>query len=119
MRTVWRSRPPGTERTTSRRGSSTATPPEYRKDGSVRKQGYDYYRARHLLGRDDLSFHKLRHFAATNYAVAGATTKELMVILGHSEPGVAMRYQHAAKDRLSDLAAKVSALAATSTLNHP
>ena len=86
--------------------------PTYRRDGTVRTPGYGYYRARHLLGRDDLSFHKLRHFAVTNYAVAGATTKELMTLLGHAGPGVAMRYQHAATSRLSALAATVSAMAA-------
>lgn len=85
--------------------------PTYRKDGSVRTPGYGYYRARHLLGRDDLSFHKLRHFAGTHYAVAGATLKELMALMGHAGPGVAMRYQHAATNRMTELAAKVSALA--------
>ena len=85
--------------------------PQYRKDGTVAKQGRGYYRARHLLGRDDLSFHKLRHFAATNYAVAGATTRELLAVMGHSDTAVAMRYQHAATDRLSTLAANVSLLA--------
>lgn len=86
-------------------------PPTYHQDGTVRTPGYGYYRARHLLGRDDLSFHKLRHFAATNYAVAGATTKELMTLLGHAGPGVAMRYQHAATSRLHQLADRVSSLA--------
>ncbi|HMQ77816.1 MAG TPA: site-specific integrase [Flavobacteriales bacterium] len=85
--------------------------PTYRKDGTVRKQGGGYYRARHLLGRDDLSFHKLRHFAATNYAVAGATTKELMTLLGHAGPTVAMRYQHAAQSRMTALAERMAALA--------
>lgn len=86
--------------------------PLYRKDGTVAKQGGGYYRARHLIGRDDLSFHKLRHFAATNYAVAGATTRELLAVMGHADAAVAMRYQHAATDRLSALAANVSLLAA-------
>lgn len=85
--------------------------PQYRKDGTVAKRGRGYYRARHLLGREDLSFHKLRHFAATNYAVAGATTRELLAVMGHSDAAVAMRYQHAAADRLSTLAANVSLLA--------
>lgn len=78
----------------------------------MRTPGYGYYRARHLLGRDALSFHKLRHVAATNYAVAGATTKELKALLGHVGPGVAMCYLHAAQSRLADLAAAVSATAA-------
>jgi len=84
--------------------------PTYDKDGNVKKQGGGYYRARHLLGRDDLSFHKLRHFAATNYAVAGATTKELMTLMGHADPEIAMRYQHAAHSRIAELADRVSEL---------
>lgn len=75
-----------------------------------KKRGGGYYRARHLLGRDDLSFHKLRHFAATNYAVAGATTKELMTLMGHADPQIAMRYQHAAQSRVVELAERVSLL---------
>ncbi len=86
--------------------------PQYRKDGTVSKNGRGYYRARHIIGRDDLNFHKLRHFAATNYAVAGATTRELLAVMGHADAAVAMRYQHAASDRLSTLAANVSTLAA-------
>lgn len=86
--------------------------PTYDKAGNVLRRGNGYYRARHMVGRDDLSFHKLRHFAATTYAVAGATIKELMEVLGHSEPGVAMRYQHAAQSRMSELAQRLSALAA-------
>lgn len=81
-----------------------------KKTGAMRKQGGGYYRARHLLGRDDLSFHKLRHFAGTRYAVAGATLKELMSLLGHADPGIAMRYQHAAQDRMAELAARVALL---------
>ncbi len=81
-----------------------------KKTGAMKKRGGGYYRARHLLGRDDLSFHKLRHFAGTRYAVAGATLKELMSLLGHADPGIAMRYQHAAQDRMSELAARVALL---------
>ena len=77
---------------------------------TAKKRGGGYYRARHLLGRDDLSFHKLRHFAATNYAVAGATTKELMTLMGHADPQIAMRYQHAAQSRVVELAERVSLL---------
>ena len=85
--------------------------PTYRKDGTERKRGGGYYRARHLLGRDDLSFHKLRHFAGTTYAQEGATLKELMTLLGHAGPVVAMRYQHATQQRMTDLASRVSARA--------
>jgi integrase len=54
----------------------------------------------HRLGLDGLRFHDLRHTAGTLAAVAGATTKELMERIGHTSPGVAMRYQHVMADRL-------------------
>lgn len=43
--------------------------------------------------------HDLRHTGATLAAGTGATTRELMARLGHTSPTVAMRYQHAAKER--------------------
>lgn len=89
--------------------------PVYRKDGTVKKQGGGYYLARHKLGRDDLSFHKLRHFAATNFAIVGATTRELMDLMGHAAPDIAMRYQHTVASRLNELAVKVSTLAEVAT----
>jgi integrase len=56
-------------------------------------------RARHLVGRDDLHLHDLRHVAGTLAAWTGATERELMARLGHANPAAARRYQHAAKDR--------------------
>lgn len=47
----------------------------------------------------DLKPHDLRHTGATLAAGTGATTRELMARLGHTSPIVAMRYQHAAKER--------------------
>src|SRR5699024_8091574 len=38
--------------------------------------------------------HSMRHTALTWAAQAGATTRELMDIAGHSSPDIAMRYQH-------------------------
>lgn len=46
-----------------------------------------------------LRFHGLRHAAGTLGARTGATTKELMVRLGHSSSRAAMIYQHAAEER--------------------
>ena len=61
---------------------------------------YDwFYPAREQAGRPDLRFHDLRHTGATLAAAAGATLPELMRRLGHSTPGAALRYQHAADDR--------------------
>jgi integrase len=58
-----------------------------------------YYPARKKAGRPDLRFHDLRHTGAVLAASTGATLAELMARLGHSTPGAALRYQHAAKDR--------------------
>ena len=58
-----------------------------------------FYPAREAAGRPDLRFHDLRHTGAILAAATGATLAELMARLGHSTPGAAMRYQHAAADR--------------------
>ena len=79
-----------------------------------------FYPARSKAGRPDLRFHDLRHTGAVLAASTGATLAELMARLGHSTPGAALRYQHAAEDRdrviaeaLSDLAgAEVTSLKA-------
>lgn len=81
------------------------------KDGRVVEQARGYYAARHAISRDDLNFHRLRHFAATSLAVAGATDKELLTALGHSSLAIAARYQHAAHSRMESLAARLSVLA--------
>lgn len=70
-----------------------------------------FYPARAAAGRPDLRFHDLRHTGATLAAATGATLAELMARLGHSTPGAALRYQHAAKDRDAAIAAALSELA--------
>ena len=62
-------------------------------------------------GRPDLRFHDLRHTGAVLAAQTGATLAELMGRLGHSTPGAAMRYQHAAADRDKAIAEALSRLA--------
>jgi integrase len=69
-------------------------------------------RAAAEVGRDDLTFHSLRHTGATLAAQAGATTRELMERLGHSTPRAAMIYQHATHERDQAIA---DALAAAAT----
>ena len=59
-------------------------------------------------GRPDLRFHDLRHTGAVLAAQTGATLAELMGRLGHSTPGAAMRYQHAAADRDALIASRLS-----------
>lgn len=70
-----------------------------------------FWRARGIAGRPDLRFHDLRHTGAVLAAATGATLAELMSRLGHSTPGAAMRYQHAAKGRDAQIARHLSELA--------
>lgn len=79
--------------------------------GEVKRKGHGYYEARRIAGREDLHFHDLRHTGMTNAAVAGATLAELMRMAGHTTPGAALIYQHAAQERMQDLAAKLSKMA--------
>jgi integrase len=73
---------------------------------------YEYWwPARERAGRPDLRFHDLRHTGAVLAASTGATLAELMARLGHSTPGAALRYQHAAEGRDQIIAAKLSELA--------
>lgn len=63
------------------------------------------------VGKRDMRVHDLRHVGATLAAQAGATTKELMSRLGHTTPGMAMRYQIAAQERDAKIAEAMSKLA--------
>ena len=105
--------PPGAS--TSRRQGRPAVPghggtaaPHWRPTSLARVR---WYPAREAAGRPDLRFHDLRHTGAVLAAQTGATLAELMGRLGHSTPGAAMRYQHAAEGRDRALAAKLSAMA--------
>lgn len=73
-----------------------------------------YYPARKAAGREDLRWHDLRHTGAVFAAQTGATLAELMGRLGHTTPGAAMRYQHAAADRDTEIARRLSEMAAQS-----
>lgn len=70
-----------------------------------------FYPARAAAGRDDLRWHDLRHTGAVLAAATGASLAELMARLGHSTPGAALRYQHAAQGRDAEIARKLSQLA--------
>jgi integrase len=67
--------------------------------------------ARKAAGRPDLRFHDLRHTGAVLAAQTGATLAELMGRLGHSTPTMAIRYQHVAADRDTEIARRLSELA--------
>jgi hypothetical protein len=66
--------------------------------------------ARRSTGLDGLRAHDLRHLAGTLNGQAGATIKESTTFLGHSSPRAAMRYQHAAADRATEIARRVGDL---------
>jgi integrase len=70
-----------------------------------------WWPARDAAGRSDLRFHDLRHTGAVLAASTGATLAELMARLGHSTPAAALVYQHAAKGRDAEIAARLSILA--------
>lgn len=74
-----------------------------------------FYPARDAAGRPDLRWHDLRHTGAVLAAQTGATLAELMGRLGHSTPGAALIYQHAAKGRDAEIAAALSKMAGGTT----
>jgi integrase len=57
-----------------------------------------------------MTFHDLRHTAATLAAQNGATTAELMRRLGHTTASMAMRYQHSSAQRDRQIAEALSSL---------
>ena len=63
-----------------------------------------WLRATEASGLSGVRFHDLRHTGATLAAATGASTKELMLRLGHASSDAALRYQHATADRDSAIA---------------
>lgn len=53
-----------------------------------------WQRARRVAGRPDLPLHGLRHYAASHYSAAGATSREVADRLGQASEGIALRYTH-------------------------
>jgi integrase len=60
---------------------------------------------------EGIRMHDLRHHAATAIAPE-ATTKELMVFVGHKSPRASLMYQHATAERMSGLADHLDAVIA-------
>lgn len=54
-------------------------------------------------------WHALRHYSATRYGQAGATTRALMTRYGWSDPGMAARYQRSDEDYERELVARMEA----------
>lgn len=64
-------------------------------------------RAREDAGIPWFKFHDLRHTGLTIFAQQGATLAELLHRGGHSDVDVALRYQHATRERDAALAARM------------
>lgn len=58
--------------------------------------------------RQPLRFHDLRHTFASHAAMAGATTRELQDLLGHSSPAMASRYAHLSPAHVAGISALVA-----------
>jgi integrase len=65
-------------------------------------------RARRAVGLPGFRFHDLRHTGNTLAASAGASTKELMVRMGHASARAALIYQHATRERDATIASALS-----------
>ncbi len=71
---------------------------------------YAYSQARRVTGRPDLTFHDLRHSAASLAGMTGATTAELKAMMGHTTAGMVEHYQHANRTSRARLAENMSKL---------
>lgn len=69
-----------------------------------------WQRAREAAGRPDLPLHALRHYTASHYSAAGATSREVADRLGQASEGIALRYTHGT-GREADLVAAMGAAA--------
>ena len=54
------------------------------------------------IGLPNLTFHDLRHDAASTLTMAGVPQRTVMAILGHKDPRMTMRYQHLSPGHLQD-----------------
>jgi integrase len=81
--------------------------------GPIRRSNFTrrvWIPATRAAGIEGLRFHDLRHTAATLAAAAGASTRELMVRMGHSSAAAALRYQHVMAGRDAAIAAGLDEL---------
>ena len=57
----------------------------------------------------DVRFHDLRHLAASHLAMAGATQRELMEVLGHKSASMTRRYSHFFDQHVAELGDRLQA----------
>lgn len=63
-----------------------------------------WQRARASIGRPDVRFHDLRHFAGTEAASSGASLREVMARMGHASSDASLRYLKASERRDREIA---------------
>lgn len=66
------------------------------------------------VGLVGLTFHDLRHDAASTLTAAGVSQRAVMEILGHRDPRMTIRYQHLAPGHLQDAMRALARAAVTS-----
>ena len=71
---------------------------------------YAYQQARQVTGRTELTFHDMRHSAASLAGMTGATTAELKAMMGHATADMVERYLHANKASRARLSRNMSKL---------
>ncbi|MFI2123416.1 tyrosine-type recombinase/integrase [Streptomyces sp. NPDC020299] len=81
--------------------------------GQLRRSNFrdDWVSARKAAGvTSELHFHDLRHTGNTLASTAGASTRELMIRMGHSSSRAALIYQHMTSDRDRAIADRLGAM---------
>lgn len=68
-----------------------------------------WHQAREAAGMSELHFHDLRHWAASFYAMSGASLRQIADLLGHSDLSMVMRYAHLSVGSLDDVSTMVAA----------
>jgi integrase len=56
----------------------------------------------------DIRFHDLRHDAASNLAMAGASLREIGEVLGHRSMQMVKRYSHFVDDHIAELGKRIT-----------
>ena len=56
------------------------------------------------LGIKNLTFHDLRHDAASTLTMAGVSQRAILAMLGHRDPRMTIRYQHLSPEHLHEAA---------------
>ena len=71
------------------------------------ERAWDHAAARAQL--EDFTFHDLRHTAASNLAMSGATTAEIAAVLGHKTLAMVKRYAHIGESHTAEVVGRMNA----------